>query len=489
MPGHMVGAPNPRADRKGPKHGPGSDEEESAIAVPTCIAVAIASGFPPIVGFLTALVGAFVTAIFSSCRFQVSGAAASMIAITWLVIDKQGVEVYGLIVLVAGIYQIAGSLLKCGRWFSAISPSLIYGMMTGIGFLIGSGQLLVVLGQSSRGNGISNVLVIPSALQKVFAGDRAGVASLLIGLLTVALLFVWNKIPIKRIRSSLDLDIFVAALPIAFLASINSLLAATIIDQLREGKGTDYNRELLAQGIGNLCCGFIGCLPAEGAASKGVANVEAGARSRMAAVLPGLWIILLLSFLPQVLAAIPLVALAGILVHVGFRLAKHGKSVVGIYLVTSLTIISVDVLTGIGVGFLLALIKIVYTFSSDIEITVGPVDDGSRVAFKGAATFLALPQLNDLAESQPPEGNIHIDVEGLYHIDFACVDFLTKWEMSAVRDSWHADVSHRCLCYLWQRENHAINTPPLPAVGRLQRCQDNPRSPNRETRPEDRAEQ
>ncbi len=454
-----------------------------AVSLPSSFAVPIASGFPPIVGFLTMIVGAFVVGPLSSCRYQISNAAATMIAVTWVVIDQQGVEVFGVVVLVAGVYQLLGAIFKWARWFGAISPSLVFGLMTGIGAIIALSQLLVILGTSSRGNGVDNLVAVARAVIALFGENRGQVASVVVGMLAAGLAFAWPRLPVRQLRifpgtlaalivatlvahygglsvqrthvssdffghmrfidlevmkAVFDWKVLLAALPMAFLASTNSLLAATILDRVGQGKKTDFNRELFAQGVGNMVCGFVGCLSLEGATSKGVANVEAGAHSRVSVILMGVWALVMLTYFPIVLEMIPAVALSGVLFYISLRLmnlqaVKHlkqyGKGEVLIYIVTVTTMLVVDVSTGILVGFFVCLAKIVFTFSSDLEVVMeGKEDDDPLVmSLKGAATFLALPKLNEQVKRLPTNKRIRVSLDKVYHIDYGCAEFLTQW--------------------------------------------------------------
>jgi MFS superfamily sulfate permease-like transporter len=132
------------------------------------------------------------------------------------------------------------------------------------------------------------------------------------------------KWPSFQLLTSVDglLSILPAALAVAFIASAESLLCASAVDQMHSGPKTKYNKELFAQGVGNAICGMLGALPMTGVIVRSAANVEAGGRTRASAILHGVWILLLVAALPSVLELIPMAALAGVLVFTGFKLVN-----------------------------------------------------------------------------------------------------------------------------------------------------------------------
>ena len=150
------------------------------------------------------------------------------------------------------------------------------------------------------------------------------------------------------------------------------LLCATAVDQLHDGRRTNYDRELFAQGVGNTVCGLLGVLPMTGVIVRSSANIQAGGNSRLSAILHGFWLLIFVVVLGFLLRQIPTACLAAILVYTGFKLvdfkafrqlAKYGKSEVVIYAATVTMIVVTDLLTGVLVGIGLAALKLLYTFS------------------------------------------------------------------------------------------------------------------------------
>jgi MFS superfamily sulfate permease-like transporter len=232
--------------------------------------------------------------------------------------------------------------------------------------------------------------------------------------------------------------ILVGALSVAFIASAETLLCATAVDQMHAGERTKYDRELRAQGIGNAICGALGALPMTGVIVRSGANVEAGAKTRASAILHGVWLLLFVAVLPWTLGYIPLSALAAVLVFTGYKLAypkivptlmRYGKGEVLIYIATVVTIVLTDLLTGVLTGLGLSLIKLLYSFSH-LEIVKDEKPGENRVDLylKGSATLVRLPQLASELENLAPNTHVKVHIADLDYIDHACIDLLTSWD-------------------------------------------------------------
>ena len=252
---------------------------------------------------------------------------------------------------------------------------------------------------------------------------------------------IWSVIQFPTLESArrlLDGDVLVAAVSIAFIASAETLLCASAVDQMHQGPRTKYDRELCAQGIGNAICGLFGVLPMTGVIVRSSANVDAGATTRMSAILHGAWLLVFAAVLPFTLRYIPVSSLSGLLVYTGYKLAypkvvpkllHYGKTEATIYLATIAMIVATDLLKGVLFGLLLSLIKLLYVFSH-LEITVTENAPAGRVDIdlKGAATLIRLPLLAAELEQVPQGAEIHVHFEHLDYIDHACLDLLTNWE-------------------------------------------------------------
>ena len=454
------------------------------VALPLCMGIAIASGAPPALGLITGIVGGLVVGTIAGSPLQVSGPAAGMAVLVYQLVNEHGLMMLGVVGLIAGALQLLAGVLKLGQWFRAISPSVIHGMLAGIGVLILASQFHVMLDDAPRAGGLANIAAIPEAIIKVFPADGSvHHLAAMAGIITIATIILWNKFKPKRLallpgpllgvivgttfavifalpitlvavpanltdalnipttealKSALDPDILTLGIVFAFVASAETLLCATAVDKMHIGLRTQYDKELRAQGIGNLICGVLGALPMTGVIVRSAANVEAGATSRLSAILHGGWLLLAVVAFPFVLNEIPTAVLAAILVYTGYKLvnvaqirkiAEFGRQELAIYFVTLIGVVAIDLLTGVILGFVLATLKLVYTFSHlSIEVTHDAETNRSDVWMTGSATFFSIPQLSSALENAPRGAEVHIHVEKLDYIDHACLEMLASWE-------------------------------------------------------------
>jgi MFS superfamily sulfate permease-like transporter len=229
-----------------------------------------------------------------------------------------------------------------------------------------------------------------------------------------------------------------AAFTFALIASAETLLCAVAVDTKHTGPRTKFDRELIAQGVGNSICGFIGGLPMTGVIVRSAANVEAGAKTRLSTILHGVWLLLLVSLLPSVLGLIPTAALAAVLVYTGWKLLnlpglyklwKESKSEALIFVVTASTIVSADLLVGVGVGITLSAIKLLIRFSH-LRVTRTDELEHNRVHLhlEGAATFLRLPILAQALEAVPRGLKLHVHLDQLQFVDHAVFHLLLTFQ-------------------------------------------------------------
>jgi MFS superfamily sulfate permease-like transporter len=251
---------------------------------------------------------------------------------------------------------------------------------------------------------------------------------------------LWDGVHLPSLALLSNVD-FVAviqtALLVAVVASAETLLCATAVDQLQDGPRTNYDRELFAQGVGNTVCGVLGVLPMTGVIVRSSANIQGGGKTRLSAILHGIWLLIFVAVLGFLLRMIPVACLAAILVYTGFKLidfkafrelARYGKSEVAIYAATIVTIVVTDLLTGVLVGVGLAALKLLYIFSHlDARLTVNEQEHTARLDLYGAATFLRLPVVAAKLESVPRGTELHVDFEHLDYIDHACLELFMRW--------------------------------------------------------------
>lgn len=232
--------------------------------------------------------------------------------------------------------------------------------------------------------------------------------------------------------------ILVAALGVALVASAETLLCATAVDQMHNGQRTKYDKELMAQGIGNSICGLLGGLPMTGVIVRSSANVDAGGKTRLSSVMHGFWLLLFVAAMPFLLRQIPVSSLAAVLVYTGYKLVNpqsikklwaYGKSEVFIYFATMITIVCTDLLMGVATGIVLATLKLLYTFSRlDIRREDDLKKKRTTLFLTGTATFISLPKLAAALERVSGDAELHVHLEKLDYIDHACLDLLINWE-------------------------------------------------------------
>jgi MFS superfamily sulfate permease-like transporter len=484
------------------------------VALPLCMGIAIASGVPIERGILSGAIGGILIGALAGCPLQVSGPAAGLAVMCFDLVSSHGLEALGPVVFICGIVQLAAGFASVGQWFRAVSPAVIHAMLAGIGVLIFGSQFHVMLDRPPLSGGLTNLLAIPASLYKgIFPLDgHVHHLAAMVGLATILTMVVLNRFKPKFLRALppplagvlvgvglaayFDLGIQMVHLPksigtslslpgtrffeflfqdeigllgiaFAFVASAETLLCATAVDQLHSGPRTRYDKELIAQGIGNLTCGIFGCLPATGVIVRSTANIEAGSKTRIPAVLHGVWILGALFLFPQILEHIPRASLAAILVYTGYRLVKieevrrlsrYGRSEVAIYLATLLTIVTGDLLKGVILGLILSVGKLLYTFSH-LEVTVDSNEKEVQLTLRGAATFVRLPALARALEQVPPGKTLHLLVDDLDYIDHACLELLGSWASQQERTGGTLEVEWHHLTQKYLRKNQALDLP------------------------------
>ena len=224
------------------------------------------------------------------------------------------------------------------------------------------------------------------------------------------------------------------ALTFALIASAETLLCAVAVDTKHTGPRTKFDRELCAQGVGNMLCGFMSALPMTGVIVRSSANLDAGAKTRASAIMHGVWLLLFVSLLPGLLGRIPTAALAAVLVYTGWKLLnlpglvkmwKESKSEALIFVATAAMIVTTDLLSGVMLGVVLSALKLLLRFS---HMSVSRVDEPEHhrvhLYLEGAATFLRLPVLAQALEAVPHGQKLHVHLERLQFVDPAVLHLL-----------------------------------------------------------------
>ena len=455
------------------------------VAMPLCMGIAIASGVPPERGLVTGIIGGIVVGSLAGSPLQVSGPAAGLAVLVFEFVREHGLEALGPVLLLAGVLQLAAGVLRLGGLFRAISPAVVHGMLAGIGALIVIGQFHILFDEKPLSSGLENLAMMPARIFGLDLGNGAATElALVLGLLTIGVMLVWEKLRPKSMTLvpgallgvavataaawSLDLGVtrvevpeaigaafavptgaewfaplanpalVVAALAIAFIASAETLLSAAAVDRMHDGVRTKYDKELRAQGLGNLLCGLVGALPMTGVIVRSSANVQAGAKTRLSTMLHGIWILGFVALLPWLLREVPMAALGGVLVVTGWRLVSlkharhllkaHGPLPAAIWAVTFVLVVSTDLLTGVLVGLALSAVELL-PHLKDLRLKVHEHhdDEETRVVLHGAATFIGLTRLNAVLEKQPASRPVHLDLGNVKAMDHTTAETLTEW--------------------------------------------------------------
>jgi carbonic anhydrase len=448
------------------------------VAVPLSLGIALASGAPIIAGLIGAVSGGIITGLLAGSPLQVSGPAAGLTVVVAGLVQKFGWQTMCLVTACAGVLQLIFGLLKIGRGTLFIAPAVVHGMLAGIGISIALAQVHVVLGGAPASSPVANLLALPGQLGLL---NRA---SAILGLLTLAILVLWKKIPVAALKSipaplvavvvgtvvslaakmevkRVDLPetfewtklamptdwsgFAVAVLTVAVIASVESLLCAVATDKLHSGVRSNLDKELAAQGAGNLVSGLLGGLPITGVIVRSSANINAGGTSRWSAVFHGVWILLCALFLGRYIEAIPLAVLAGLLVHVGINLVNlhHIRDLtvhneVRIYWATVLGVTCVNLLAGVGIGVALSVLFAIRKLSVT-EIKTEQRAGKTHVMIAGTLTFASVPKLNAELSKIPAGHPVDIDL-AVDFVDHAAFEALHGWRQNHEKTGGSVDI-------------------------------------------------
>jgi MFS superfamily sulfate permease-like transporter len=403
------------------------------VALPLCLGVALASGAPLISGIIAGVVGGIVVGALSGSQLGVSGPAAGL-AVTVLtsIAELKAYDTFLLAVVLAGVFQIILGLLKAGVIGYYFPTSVIKGMLTAIGIIIILKQIPHAMGIDLDYEGDESFFQRDgqntfSELGRITELFNEG--ALVIGLISLGIMILWEQPFIKRnkilnmipgallavvagiiLNTGLNIlpaffhlesnhlvslpitnsigDFFTlfqvpnfaainnfavwkVALVIAIIASLETLLSVEATDKLDpDSRITPTNRELQAQGAGNILSGLLGGLPLTQVIVRSSANIQAGGKTNLATVVHGLILLVCTIAIPTVLNQIPLASLAIVLIMVGYKLAKpaifkemyrEGRDQFVPFVVTVVAVVFTDLLEGIGVGVFVAMLYILYT--------------------------------------------------------------------------------------------------------------------------------
>lgn len=476
------------------------------VALPLCLGIALASGAPLFSGVIAGIVGGVVVGAISGSKIGVSGPAAGLAAIVLTAIASLGgYENFLVAVVLGGIIQILFGILKAGVIGYYFPSSVIKGMLTGIGVIIILKQIPHFFGYDAEPEGADSF--IESSGENTFSAifnivDNITMGSMVIGFIGLAILILWDKVLSKKgkifhiiqgplvavvsgiifftltqgdgtlaiqashlvsvpIPESVDsflaqftfpnfsaitnYEVWVTAFTIALVASLETLLCVEATDKLDPEKNvTPTNRELVAQGTGNILSGLIGGLPITQVIVRSSANIQSGAKSKMSAIIHGLLLLISVILIPTLLNKIPLSVLAAILLVVGYKLAKPSlfkqmytlgwKQFVP-FMVTVLGIVFTDLLTGISLGLAVGVVVIlIKSYQNSHFLHIEDKSNGVhkiKMTLAEEVTFFnkgaILKELDSLAEGT----HLELDVRKTRYLDNDIIEILEDFAFKA----------------------------------------------------------
>ena len=454
------------------------------VALPLCLGIAEASDAPLFSGLLAGIVGGLVVAVLSGSHTSVSGPAAGLTAVVASQIASLGsFEAFLVAVLLAGVIQLALGAIRAGTLANYFPISVIKGLLAAIGVILILKMAPKMIGHDAA-LGISDLNSL-SQIQSTVSGLNPMAA--IIGLGSLVFLLVWARVP-KLKASSIpapllvvvvgaaitlllqkmaadskwviptshlvevpvakgmsDLKVFltfpdfsalgssqvyVAAIVIAVVASLETLINLEAVDNIDpEGRVSPKNRELFAQGAGNIVCGLIGGLPITSVIIRSSVNIDAGVKTRMSAISHGFLLVGCVLAIPGLLNAIPLSVLGAILLVTGFKLASltlfrqmwsGGMNKFLPFVITVVAIVLIDLLSGVLIGLAIAIVFVLRgalqtPFSLDSENQSD--GDVHRLRLSNQATFLNQATLSKTLEEVPDGSHVLLDATSTHHLD------------------------------------------------------------------------
>ena len=471
------------------------------VSLPLCLGIALASGAPLFAGILSGIIGGIVVGLFSNSQLSVSGPAAGLTAIILSAITSlNSYEAFLMAVIIAGVLQMILGALKAGAIANYIPSNVIEGMLTAIGIIIILKQIPHAVGydkdnegdfffMESTGNNtlsaiydainyshpgsfiifivslmiliafnkisfLKKIKLVPGALVAVIAGilmneffksqaSPLEIADDHLVRLPIAknLNDFWGLLYFPKFDAIKNFQVWVVALTIAIVASIETLLCIEAADKLDpEKRATNPNRELLAQGIGNLFSGLIGGLPMTSVIVRTSANTNAGAKSKMSTIIHGILILVCVLTIPFIINKIPLASLAAILIMIGFKLAgpaifkkiwSQGLIQFVPFIVTVIAIVFTDLLKGVGIGIV---VSIFYILKSNLKFAYSfdkkKYHDGEEIIIQLAheVSFLNKAAIKETLHQLPKNSVVKIDASESFYIDFDIVELIQDFE-------------------------------------------------------------
>lgn len=470
------------------------------VALPLCLGVALASNAPLFSGIIAGVVGGIIIGSLSGSQLSVSGPAAGLTAIVAAAILKlPSFETFLLAVVLCGVLQLIFGFIKGGVIGDYIPSAVIKGMLAAIGLILILKQLPHLVGYDAdyegdetfaQGNNENTFTAIGHAFRAItplaaligfvglifqifwekFTAGKKGFIRLLPAPLVVVLLAVGINlafaasgnalqnshlvnIPVASSGSEFvsfftlpdfaqfaNVDMWMTAVTLALVASLETLLSIEAIDDLDPyQRVTNKDRELKAQGIGNIISGLVGGLPVTSVIVRSSANVNSGAQTKMSTILHGTLLLLCVAFIPMLLNQIPLAALAAVLIFTGYKLAKpslfkmfykKGMDQFLPFVITIVAILMTDLLKGVAIGIVVGLFFVLRT---NFRSAVFVVNDAQNYLFRFRkdVSFLNKPIVKNKLEQVPEGSYVMIDASRADFIDKDVIEVIEDFMMHA----------------------------------------------------------
>jgi MFS superfamily sulfate permease-like transporter len=448
------------------------------VALPLCLGIAVACGVPPISGLVAGIVGGLVVPWISRSPLSVTGPAAGLTSIVLAeVTHLGGLERFLTAVMIAGVLQAALGVLRSGRFSALVPSSVIKGMLAAIGITIILKQLPVAFGAAGGLTDIpaqahAGALAVAALSLVVLYGWKltplgkypmlspALVVVVLAGGLAEALRAtglalqpqhyvdvplggvsaLYAALPRPDFAAVTDQATWVAGMTIAIVASIETLLSVQAVDRLDPlRRHSPPDRELLAQGAANLTSGFLGGLPVTAVIVRSGANVAAGGRERLSALVHGILLLVSVVAFGPLLNRIPLAALAAVLIQVGLNLCKPSLFTTQVRLgvtqmlpfaITIAAVLALDLLKGVIVGIVMGIMFVLYENSKRAVVAVRDDAGVWRMRFRRDGTFVSKPGIVSTLEQVSDGERVVIDGTGEY-IDHDVKEVLATFKADA----------------------------------------------------------
>lgn len=476
------------------------------VALPLCLGIALASGAPLFSGIIAGVVGGIVVGSLSGSHTSVSGPAAGLTVIVLTAITELGsFEVFLSAVVLAGIIQIIFGILKAGIIGYYFPTSVIKGMLAGIGIILIIKQIPYAFGVNETKNLGEYIPFINDWGAVIDLGNLTGVidwGAVIITIVSLSILIIWDLPAFKRgvfgklvpgplvvvllgvglnklfkffipvlyldtedkvilpILSSLgdfanlltfpdfsqilSSEVWIVAITIGIIASLETLLSLEAADKIDQYKRVSPpNKELFAQGIGNMINGFIGGLPVTAVIVRSSANVTSGAKTKMSALVHGVLLFASVMLIPGLLNLIPLACLAAILLQVGYKLtkvslfktqAKLGWDQFLPFIITIVGIVVFDLLVGIGLGMCVAVIYILirnYENSHVLEESTTTKGNTIRIKLSEEVSFLNKGSLIKTLDEIEEDKHVIIDGSNSKVIDYDVLEVIENFKVTA----------------------------------------------------------